>query len=73
MHSAVLESYTRTVLSTWIVLPKGECSAVICSMLFLFLCYESHYKAVCDIWDAGGSVILINSRDGSAADKLGAF
>lgn len=44
-----------------------------CSLLYLFLCYESHYKAVYDIQDAGGSIILISSRDGFAANKPGTF
>lgn len=55
------------------VLTKRERSAITCSMLYLFLCYESHGKAVRGIQYAGRSVILINSRDGSARNKLGAF
>lgn len=67
------QSFPRLAFTPGNILTKRECSAIICSVLYLFLCYECHYKAVCYIQDAGGSVILINTRDGSAANKLRAF
>lgn len=49
------------------ILTKRACLAISCSILYFFVCYESHYNTGCGIQNAGENVTLINSRNGSSA------